>query len=109
MKVGIIRCQQTEDLCAGQTCFKVAEKGKGAFADFGPVEVVGFISCGGCPGKRAVSRARIMVESGAKAIAFSTCTDRGSPIGFPCPHFRAMRNAVANEIGDSVQILDYSH
>ncbi|WP_242833565.1 CGGC domain-containing protein [Desulfosporosinus youngiae] len=28
MKVGIIRCQQTEDMCSGSRGFKVAEEGK---------------------------------------------------------------------------------
>ena len=32
-KVGIIRCQQTEDLCGGTTCSKVAETGKIAFQE----------------------------------------------------------------------------
>ena len=62
-KVGIIRCQQTEDLCPGNTDFKVASEGKLAFAETGPVEVIGFVSCGGCPGKKAVARAKLMIES----------------------------------------------
>jgi hypothetical protein len=37
----MIRCQQTEDLCPGTTDFKVAKEGKLAFAESGPVEVVG--------------------------------------------------------------------
>ncbi len=52
MKVGIIRCQQTEDMCPGNTDFKVAKEGKMAFENTGPVEVIGFVSCGGCPGKK---------------------------------------------------------
>ena len=34
-KVGIIRCQQTEDLCPGTTDFVTAAKGKGSFEAFG--------------------------------------------------------------------------
>ena len=69
MRVGILPCQQTEDLCPGTTDFKVASLG--AFAEAGPVEVVGFVSCGGCPAERAVATARLMVERGAEAIAFA--------------------------------------
>jgi len=58
LKVGMIRCQQTEDMCPGNTDFKVAKAGKLAFEETGPVEVVGFVSCGGCPGKRAIIRAK---------------------------------------------------
>ena len=62
-KVGIIRCQQTEDLCPGTTDFVTAAKGKGSFEAFGECQIVGFVSCGGCPGKRAVARAKMLVES----------------------------------------------
>jgi predicted metal-binding protein len=68
LKVGIIRCQQTEDLCPGSTDFSVARAGKGAFEATGPAEVIGLVSCGGCPGKRAVSRAKVMIDRGADAI-----------------------------------------
>ena len=73
MKVGIIRCQQTEDMCPGNTDFKVAKEGKLAFAEIGPSEVIGFISCGGCPGKRAAIRAKLMVDRGAEVIVLASC------------------------------------
>lgn len=34
-KVGLIRCQQTEDLCPGVKDFKFAAAGKGAFESLG--------------------------------------------------------------------------
>lgn len=62
LRVAIIRCQQTEDMCPGTTDFKVAREGMAAFETTGAVEIVGFVSCGGCPGKRAAARAKMMVE-----------------------------------------------
>jgi len=109
LKVGIIRCQQTEDMCPGTTDFKVARDGIGAFAAAGPVEIVAFLSCGGCPGKRAVTRAKMMVERGAQAIVFASCIGRGLPIGFVCPHFAAMADAVRRKIGPNVQVIEYTH
>lgn len=107
-KVGIIRCQQTEDMCPGTTDFKVAALGELAFKDFGPVEIVGFVSCGGCPGKRAVPRAKEMVKRGAELIAFASCIFKGRPIGMPCPNAEAMLNAVKSNVPE-VQILDWTH
>jgi len=108
-KVGIIRCQQTEDICPGTTDFKIASQGKLAFADCGPVEIVGFVSCGGCPGKRAIKRARLMVDRGADIIVFASCISRGNPIGYPCPHYANMRDAVIKELGPDIEILEYTH
>lgn len=39
MKVGIIRCQLTEDMCPGSTDFKVAREGAPASEETGPVEI----------------------------------------------------------------------
>jgi len=39
-KVGVIRCQQTEDMCHGTTDFKVAREGKLAFEETGLVDII---------------------------------------------------------------------
>lgn len=109
VKVGIIRCRQTEDICPGTTCFKVAAKGKIAFAEYGECEVIGFVSCGGCPGKRAIQRIKTMVDRGAKVIALSTCIFKGTPINFTCPHAVQMRDAISKNIGENIVLLDHTH
>ncbi len=109
LKVGIIRCQQTEDMCPGTTDFKVAQSGTGAFKNSGPVEIVGFATCGGCPGKRAATRAKMMVQRGAQAIHLASCIAKGTPIGFPCPHSSAMKDAVQRMVGPEIPVIDFTH
>lgn len=109
MKVGIIRCQQTEDICPGSNDFSAAASGKFAFEETGPVEITGFVTCGGCPGKKAVTRAKLMVSRGAEAIVFASCISKGNPIGFACPHFETMRDAVAHAVGPRIKILEWTH
>lgn len=106
MKVGVIRCQQTEDACPGTTDFHVAREGKSGFERTGPVDIIGFVSCGGCPGKRAVARAKLMVERGAEAIVLASCIGKGNPIGFPCPHYESMRRAIAK---NEIPIIEWTH
>lgn len=108
-KVGIIRCEQTEDMCPGTTDFKVASQGTHVFQETGPVEVIGFISCGGCPGKKTIGRAKTMIERGAQIIVFASCIKKGTPIGYPCPYFTKMRNAIKKAVEPKIQILDYTH
>ena len=109
MKVGVIRCQQTEDMCPGNTDFKVAKEGKRAFENTGPVEIIGFVSCGGCPGKRAVARARLMVDRGAEAIVLASCISKGTPIGYPCPHYEEFRNALKKKLGTEITLIEWTH
>lgn len=110
MKVGLIRCMQTEDMCPGTTDFKVIREKKLAFDGVeGEIELIGVNTCGGCPGKKAVTRAAEMVKRGADTIAFASCISRGNPIGFACPHFEKMKEAVIKKVGDEIRIIDYTH
>ena len=109
MKLGIIRCMQTEDYCPGTADFKAARLHMGAFAQVEEeIEIVGFTSCGGCPGKKAVLRARELVKRGADAIAFASCIQKGTPIGYPCPFHQKMQELVEKEVGEDVRILEYT-
>ena len=71
MKIGIIRCYQTRDYCPGVLDFKAIRERSGVFADVPadePLDIVGFIDCGGCPGKKSVLRARNLVSLGATPL-----------------------------------------
>ncbi|MDF2805052.1 MAG: Protein of unknown function region [Anaerocolumna sp.] len=49
MKVGMIRCMQTEDMCPATTCFKVMKEKKLAFNNVTEdIEVIGVNTCGEC-------------------------------------------------------------
>lgn len=110
MKVGLIRCMQTEDMCPATTCLKFMSSKKGAFEGLAEdVEIIGVNTCGGCPGKKAVTRAAEMVRRGADTIALASCIKKGTPIGFPCPHREQMQQAIQAKTGDSVRIIEYTH
>ena len=110
MKLAVIRCMQTEDYCPGTTDFKMIRERMGAFTGVEEdIEIIGFISCGGCPGKKAVLRAKEMVKRGADTIAFASCIGKGTPIGFPCPMSKIMINAVQKAVGPGIRILEYTH
>lgn len=110
MKIGIIRCMQTEDFCPGTADFKAIREHTGIFAGIqDEVEIIGFINCGGCPGKKAVIRAKELVKRGADTIVFASCIQRGTPIGYPCPFAKRMKDIVKAAVGEDIQILDYTH
>ena len=110
MKLGIIRCMQTEDYCPGTADFKAVRLHMGSFAQVEEeIEIVGFTNCGGCPGKKAVLRARELVKRGADAIAFASRIQKGTPIGYPGPFHQKMQELVEKEVGEDVRILEYTH
>lgn len=110
MKLGLIRCLQTEDTCPGTTDFKVVSMKKGAFEGIEEdIEIIGINTCGGCPGKKVVFRAKEMVRRGADAIALTSCITRGTPIGFVCPNAEQMLESLRSKLGDDIKIFEYTH
>jgi predicted metal-binding protein len=110
MRVGLIRCMQTEDMCPATTDFKVIREKKCAFEGIEEeIEIIGFVTCGGCPGKKAISRAQEMVKRGADAIVLTSCITKGYPIGYVCPHAEKIKEAIIKKVGDDVRIIDYTH
>lgn len=110
MKVGIIRCMQTEDYCPGTADFRMIREKKGVFENITEeIELIGFINCGGCPGKKTPLRIRELIRRGADTIAFASCIQKGTPIGYPCPFAKKIKELAEEEAGDHILILDYTH
>lgn len=40
------------------------------------IDIIEFVNCGGCPGKKSVLRARELVKRGADTIAFASCIQK---------------------------------
>lgn len=109
MKIGIIRCLQTEDMCPGTACLKAVRAGRLAAPAAAPYELVGMVSCGGCPGKKAVTRAQLLADRGAEAIVLASCMAKGTPIAFPCPFLETIRAAVERRLGPGIPVVSGSH
>jgi predicted metal-binding protein len=110
IRLSIIRCMQTEDYCPGTTDFKFIREKKGAFENITEdIEIIGFVNCGGCPGKKAVLRARKLVEKGADTIVFASCITRGNPIGYPCPFAKKMKEIIQKDLPENIRYIDFTH
>jgi len=89
-KIGIIICHRYHN-CAGGKCFRALKKREGAFKRYAQnedVEIVGYTSCGGCPGGNVEYTPEEMIKNGAEVIHLAT----GLVVGYPpCPridHFK---------------------
>ncbi|AMM41238.1 Protein of unknown function CGGC region [Candidatus Desulfofervidus auxilii] len=110
-KAGIIRCLNTEAMCPGTACFKMAKEGKMGFESVGSVEVIGHVTCGGCPGKQILPRAEKMIEKGAEVIVLSSCIVGKHPGGryYPCPFLPQIKQILETHIRDKAQIIYGTH
>jgi predicted metal-binding protein len=82
-KIGIIICDRYRN-CAGGKCFRSLRNREGAFSIYNgeEVEVVGYTTCGGCPGGNIEYAGEEMVKNGVTHIHLAT----GFLVGYPpCP------------------------
>ena len=42
-------------------------------------------------------------------IAFASCIQKGTPIGYPCPFAKKMKEIIAKDLGEGIRFLDYTH
>jgi predicted metal-binding protein len=84
MKIGIFICDRYST-CAGGKCFRALKNREGAFDRYAKdedVEIVGYTSCGGCPGGNIEYAPAEMIKNGAEVIHLAT----GLVVGYPpCP------------------------
>lgn len=83
-KIGIIICDRYRS-CAGGKCFRALKNREGAFSMYADqeVEVVGYTTCGGCPGGNVEYTGEEMVKNSAEVIHLAT----GLVVGYPpCPY-----------------------
>ena len=99
MKIGIIRCDEHSDVCAGSHCFPSIYEKTGEFEGYDVIQLVGFDTCGGCGrGKteKIVARASRLKEMGAEVIHLGNC------LTGPCPSAEEYEKALQEEVGIKV-------
>ncbi|MBI9071365.1 MAG: CGGC domain-containing protein [Melioribacteraceae bacterium] len=96
MKLSIIICDRYKT-CAGGKCFKAMKNREGAFDIYSkeePLEIVGYTSCGGCPGGNIEYSPEEMIKNGTSAIHFAT----GFVVGYPpCPYILQFKKFIEDK------------
>lgn len=89
LRIGIIICDRYHT-CAGGKCLRAMRNREGAFSIYAnqEVELVGYTTCGGCPGGNVEYTGDEMLKNGAQVIHLAT----GMLVGYPpCPRFQVFK------------------
>ena len=81
IKIGIIICNRYHT-CAGGKCFRAMQNRDGAFSIYkkeDELELVGYTTCGGCPGGNIEYSPEEMKKNGVQVIHLAT----GLVVGYP--------------------------
>jgi predicted metal-binding protein len=96
-EVGIIICARYQT-CSGGKCLRALRQKEGTFAEYKgrEVELVGFTTCGGCPGGNIEYAPEEMKKNGAEFIHLAT----GFLVGYPpCPFLEHFLKAIPEKFG----------
>jgi predicted metal-binding protein len=99
-KIGIIICDRYHT-CAGGKCLRSLKERAGAFAryDGEDIELVGYTTCGGCPGGNVEYAPEEMKHNGAEVVHLAT----GLVVGYPpCPYLDYFRTFIPRQFGMDV-------
>ena len=95
IKIGIIICDRYRS-CAGGKCFRAIKERAGAFDIYKDreVELVGYTTCGGCPGGNIEYAPEELKKNGAEVIHFAT----GMVVGYPpCPYINHFKKFIESK------------
>jgi predicted metal-binding protein len=100
--ISIIVCHRYHT-CAGGKCFRAMRCREGAFSLYKEeeIEIVGYTTCGGCPGGNVEYAPAEMKKNGADVIHLAT----GLVVGYPpCPRLQAFSEFIPAKFGLNVVI-----
>lgn len=102
-KIGIIICNRYQT-CGGGKCFRGLKERVGGFSVYPQdeeVEIVGYSTCGGCPGGNIEYVPAEMVNNGAEVIHLAT----GFVVGYPpCPNIADFKAFIETHYGIPVVV-----
>lgn len=96
--LGIIICARYRD-CGGGKCFRALRERHGGFSRYAtdePVEIVGYSTCGGCPGGNVEYVPAEFLKNGCDVVHLAT----GLVVGYPpCPNIRRFKEFLETQYG----------
>ncbi len=102
VKIGIIICDRYKT-CAGGKCFRAIRQKEGAFDSYEgkDIELVGYTTCGGCPGGNIEYAPEELKKNGAEVVHLAT----GMVVGYPpCPYIADFKRLIETKYGMKVVV-----
>lgn len=104
--VAIVRCDIVSEVCTGVGCLNALDNRKEKFEPYGPkTRLVGFFTCGGCPGRRVFRLSATLKKYGVDVVHMSSCMLMEKPFA-KCPHKADIKKSIE---GLGIKVVDGTH
>ena len=105
-KIAVVRCDIVSEVCPGVACFNAFNKRKVHFSGYGKdAEIIGFFTCGGCPGRRVFRLVDSLLKHGVDVIHLSSCMLMEKSYS-KCPHLEDIRQMILKK---GVKVVEGTH
>lgn len=94
IRIAVVRCETVSEVCPGVACFKAFNNRKQLFRQYGKeAEMIGFFTCGGCPGRRVSRLVKSLKKYGLNVVHLSSCMLLEDAYG-KCPHHEDIKKTI---------------
>ncbi len=105
-RIAVVRCDIVSEVCPGVACFNAFNKRKVHFSDYGnDAEIIGFFTCGGCPGRRVFRLVDSLLKHGVDVIHLSSCMLMEKSYS-KCPHLEDIKQMITRK---GVKVVEGTH
>jgi predicted metal-binding protein len=106
VRVAVVRCDIISEVCPGVGCLRALREGTESFEGYDrPVRLVGFFTCGGCPGRRIYRLVNTLKRYGVDAVHMSSCILMEKPFT-RCPNKGLIRKSIE---GLGIPVVEGTH
>lgn len=105
-RIAVVRCDIVSEVCPGVACFNAFNKRKVHFSDYGKdAEIIGFFTCGGCPGRRIFRLVDSLLKHNVDVIHLSSCMLMEKSYS-KCPHLEDIKEMITRK---GVKVVEGTH
>jgi predicted metal-binding protein len=105
-RIAVVRCETVSEVCPGVACFKAFNKRHRHFQGYGDdTEIIGFFTCGGCPGRRVSRLVDSLKKHGLNKVHLSSCMllEGDYPA---CPHVKEIKAMIESK---GIKVVEGTH
>lgn len=105
-KIAVVRCETVSETCPGVACFKAFNARKIHFEPYDEnTEIVGFFTCGGCPGRRVSRLVDNLKKHGLDVVHLSSCMLLEG--NYPsCPYHEDIKKTIESK---GIKVVEGTH
>ncbi len=105
-KIAVVRCDIVSEVCPGVACFNAFNKRKVHFSEYDKnAEIIGFFTCGGCPGRRVFRLVDSLLKHDVDVIHLSSCMLMEKSYS-KCPHLEDIKQMILKK---GVKVVEGTH